>query len=227
MYSLFGGRGTSPQNVRLVRALCVSLVVHLMLLQEVLSPFYFSSVANQDSGVLQVRLADKLLASNNDFESKGSSEPEQASLSEAVRESRENRASRTVTEKAIDCCAPGLPDVERPVQRSDPFSAYARVGLDPPPVPLTEIQPEYPAQARGVEGIVTLRVLISDRGVVDDVVVQSSYPKGIFEESAVKAFREARFSPGKILGVPVKAQMLIEVDFSPVNRGNLISGGAY
>ncbi|TEX46044.1 MAG: hypothetical protein CFR70_12065 [Rhodocyclaceae bacterium] len=227
MHSLIGGRATSPQNVCLVRALCVSLVLHLMLLQEFLSPFYFSSVANQNSAVLQVRLADKQFASNNDFESEGPSDREQTLFSEAVRESLENRASRSGSEKAIDCCVPAMPDTARKVQRTDPFSAYARVGLDPPPVPLADIQPDYPAQARGVEGVVTLRVLISERGVVDEVVVESSYPKGIFEESAVKAFREARFSPGKILGVPVKAQIVIEVDFSPVNRGNLISGGAY
>lgn len=199
-----------------------------MLLQGFLPPLSFSGVADQGSVTLQVHLPHRPHASNLDFASLGASDGKDAVLKPITSpESLDKSGGRSTSKRSDECCAPVLPRAEQSVSQTAPYSAYARIGLDPPPLPLEEILPDYPAQARGVEGSVTLRILISERGLVDEVVVESSYPKGIFEESAIKAFREARFSPGKILGVPVKAQMLIEVDFSPLNRGSLISGGGY
>ena len=48
-------------------------------------------------------------------------------------------------------------------------------------------------------------------GRVMDVGVVSAAPSGVFEESAVKAFRDARFSPAQKNGRPVRALVLIEV----------------
>lgn len=100
----------------------------------------------------------------------------------------------------------------------------AAADLDPPPRPLEEIQPEYPDSAGLQEGTVVLRLLINSSGEVDEVTVVDASPMGLFEASAVAAFRTAKFAPGRYRGVPVASQMKIAVDYTPTNRGGAISG---
>ncbi len=103
-----------------------------------------------------------------------------------------------------------------------PAPDYLAAGqLDPGPTPLSEIEPEYPEAAGSLRGAVILRLLISDQGVVDDVSVVRAAPEGVFDAAAVAAFRAATFSPGRVLGVPVKSQLTIEVAFTPLQRGDV------
>ena len=107
-------------------------------------------------------------------------------------------------------------------------SAYLSASqLDPGPRPLDDIEPLFPAEAGQQQGHVVLRILVNEAGVVDDVAVVRSTPQGLFERSAIDAFAAARFSPGRRLGIPVKSQMTIEVDFIPFNRGAAVSGRGY
>jgi protein TonB len=122
----------------------------------------------------------------------------------------------------------------QPAVRMPPVSALAAApdyllgaGLDPGPRPLGSIEPEYPDSANLQEGKVVLRLLISEAGVVDNVAVVRADPKGLFEDAALEAFRSAKFSPGMVLGTPVKSQITVEVEFLPINRGARISGRMY
>ncbi|MDQ6627329.1 MAG: TonB family protein [Pseudomonadota bacterium] len=109
-----------------------------------------------------------------------------------------------------------------------PAPAYlSGAHLDPGPAPLDDIEPVFPTEAGNQEGMVVLRILISEAGVVDDVAVIRSAPKGLFEHAAVVAFQNAKFSPGRVFGLPVKSQINIQVDFTPFNRGATVSGRGY
>lgn len=99
--------------------------------------------------------------------------------------------------------------------------------LDPGPRPLHDIDPTYPTEAGLREGIVVLRLLVNQQGIVDDVGVVRASPKGLFESAAVKSFAEATFSPGMVQGLPVKSQITVEVHFAPINRGATVSGRNY
>lgn len=99
--------------------------------------------------------------------------------------------------------------------------------LDSGPRPLDDITVEYPSEGQLQEGTVTLRLLISDTGHVDDVAVVRSYPPGLFDRAAIEAFAVARFAPATLLGVPSKSQFLTEVHFAPFNRGARVSGRGY
>ncbi len=113
---------------------------------------------------------------------------------------------------------PGLP----------PAPAYrGSAGLDSPPRPLGDIQPEYPPAAGQQVGRVVLRVLIDEHGHVDNVAVARAFPQGYFEAASIEAFAAAQFAPGTFLGVPVKSQMMVEVQFTPFNRGGTVSGRGY
>ena len=109
-----------------------------------------------------------------------------------------------------------------------PAPSYRAAGtLDPGPKPLSDINPDYPVRAGQQQGLVVLRLLINEQGVVDNVAVVRSTPLGYFEESALQAFGAALFSPGRLLGVAVKSQITVEVEFLPINRGATVSGRTY
>lgn len=96
------------------------------------------------------------------------------------------------------------------VERAHYFKASE---LNVRPTPLVDVDAEYPVQALGREGYLVLQLLINESGAVDDAIVATSEADGIFDESALTAFRQARFSPGMRQGVPVKSEMWIEVWF--------------
>jgi TonB family protein len=85
--------------------------------------------------------------------------------------------------------------------------------LEHRPMPLLPIEPRYPEAADGRVGRVVLNLFIDQDGHVDKVVlVSGDHP---FDESAMWAFVQARFSPGVKRGAAVKSQMLIEITYRP------------
>lgn len=94
-------------------------------------------------------------------------------------------------------------------------------------MPLAEIVPDYPEAAGNQQGSVVLRLFISERGEVDELLLLRAMPGGFFEEAALTAFASARFSPGMHNGRAVKSQMAVEVAFVPFNRGSGVSGRGY
>ena len=88
--------------------------------------------------------------------------------------------------------------------------------VDLPPRATRQLAPEYPTRARkkGVEGYVTLSLLISDNGQVQDVLVVESYPEGTFEQSALEAIEQWQFSPGEYEGAPVTVRVTQTLRYS-------------
>ena len=117
------------------------------------------------------------------------------------------------------------PLADAPLAAAPDYAFGAR--LDPGPRPLSDIEPDYPDMTRLREGVVVLRLLISEKGAVDNVAVVRAEPRGIFEQAAIDAFSKARFSPGLAAGTPVKSQITVEVQFMPINRGARVSGKTY
>lgn len=90
---------------------------------------------------------------------------------------------------------------------------YSARELDVQPRALRRIVPVYPPgpDRDGISGRVRLQLKLEADGRVSEVEVLTAEPPGLFEESAVKAFRQARFRPAKRAGRPVRALMEIEV----------------
>lgn len=76
---------------------------------------------------------------------------------------------------------------------------------DQPPQAVSQATMEYPADAKvdGVEGYVTLSVLIAESGQIQDVRVLESEPSGVFEDVAIDGIRQWRFAPATYQGKPV------------------------
>jgi protein TonB len=92
---------------------------------------------------------------------------------------------------------------------------YRTRDLDVRPGIMTRVDPVYPdaAARRFLTGKVVIRLFIDEAGAVERVVTVKAEPPGYFEQSAERAFRAARFTPGMKNGRPVKVQMLLEVRF--------------
>jgi protein TonB len=97
---------------------------------------------------------------------------------------------------------------------------YNARDLDVQPRALREVVPDYPADAdrQRLSGRVRLQLKLEADGRVSDVDVVSATPPGRFEESAVRAFRDARFAPAQKNGRPVRALVLIEVEYDWAGR---------
>ncbi len=92
----------------------------------------------------------------------------------------------------------------------------AKIEVDHMPVPTATVQPTYPEKARkaGVQGMVVLKVKVSDIGSVESVQVEegvTEHPE--LEEAAVAAVKQWRFEPAQKDGRPVAIEVAIPVQF--------------
>ena len=104
----------------------------------------------------------------------------------------------------------------------DPTYHAARF-LDEYPKPLRPIEPRFPEQAtigRISGGTVTLLLLIDEEGVLRDVSVVEAQPESIFDEAALAAFRDMRFSPARKDGRAVRSRVLVTVGFESNDRSS-------
>jgi TonB family protein len=78
--------------------------------------------------------------------------------------------------------------------------------VDKPPRLLVRTPPRYPSalEARGVEGEVELRLLVTENGQVSRVDIIRSRPKGVFDAAARAAARSWRFSAARHGGRAVR-----------------------
>ena len=111
-----------------------------------------------------------------------------------------------------------LPTLDIPLLEDPTW--YPAKQVDVHPTALSLIKPGYPEKAaeQGVEGNVVLLLLIDEAGVVKEATVAEANPEGVFEESALAAFREARFAPAQKNGRAVKSRVLIKVSYELNDR---------
>jgi protein TonB len=223
----FNGRG-----IRLVMALGASVTFHLALIfgVQVRPP----ASAAEAARVLQVRVegrppvADRApprpvehpseaVAPVRAPEARASAapEPERATESPAAPPAEEPRLAKA--EGALLPAGTAGPTLEIPLIEDPTF--YPARQLDIHPKALHPVNPVYPdaAAEAGVQGNVVLLLLIDEFGNVKDASVAEASPPGFFEESALAAFRGARFSPAQRHGRVVKSRVLIKVTYE-LNR---------
>jgi protein TonB len=104
---------------------------------------------------------------------------------------------------------------------------YAAHELDQRPMPLTHIEPLFPAGAPVHSGIVKLRLYINADGRIEEIEIFEAQPAGVFESAAAQAFAAARFSPGMRHGTAVPAVMTLELQFgAPLDADPRVSRSA-
>ena len=103
-----------------------------------------------------------------------------------------------------------IPPPQAPERQKEPVRVGGRIE---PPVRLVFVEPVYPpiAVAARKEGLVILEALISEDGIVRDVRVLR--PEPLFEQAALTAVRQWRFSPTLLNGERVAVVMTVTVGF--------------
>ncbi|MGE4290732.1 MAG: energy transducer TonB [Desulfovibrio sp.] len=96
-----------------------------------------------------------------------------------------------------------------------PRSAFEMDEVDSMPSIRHSPAPEYPrsARRRRIQGTVLLRFLVERDGSVAQIQVLEADPPGVFEESALKAVQQWRFSPGVRHGETVRTWVRLPVRF--------------
>ncbi|MFW6253891.1 MAG: energy transducer TonB [Chitinivibrionales bacterium] len=86
--------------------------------------------------------------------------------------------------------------------------------VDEPPRPVVRTAIEYPRRARdaGIEGTVSLVLLISRNGSVIDVTVESA-PSPLFIKPVEETVRQWKFTPARNQGIAVQVRMRQNITF--------------
>jgi protein TonB len=91
------------------------------------------------------------------------------------------------------------------------------IPYDEAPVPIKEVQPDYPTLARqaGIEGVVWVKALVDKGGKVRDAIVfKPSGASAGFEEEALKAAYKNEYKPAISNNQPVAVWVVYPVRFS-------------
>lgn len=92
---------------------------------------------------------------------------------------------------------------------------YTAQEVDVHPRALEAIQPIYPepATASDIQGWVVLRIKLDETGKIVSVKVADASPAGVFDQSALDAFKQGKFAPAQKLGRAVKSLVEIKIWF--------------
>jgi len=78
------------------------------------------------------------------------------------------------------------------------------------------VAPKFPAATRNgeVNGWVELEFTVRTDGSTGDIVVTNSYPRNLFDSSAVRAISQWRYKPVLLNGKPVDQRAAVRIRFS-------------
>lgn len=174
-------------------------VLDVEMLMEPVGPVVLATPLSEDGAVFAVLTVDA---------------PEsQAIADQAARAEAESRSLDVLVSDADS----GIDEEPDPI---DPNQIYLK--WDIPPRLIESVKPEYPEIARraGVEGRVTLHVVVGIDGSVEEVDVVRAQPGGIFDESARESVRKWRYKPAIRNGRPVRARFSQTLQFVFDQPGN-------
>jgi protein TonB len=122
----------------------------------------------------------------------------------------------TVTTSAVNptpISVSKLPQLDLPLSVDSTY--YTAKEVDVHPRALNVIQPVYPeaAASNNQQGWVILRIKLDEMGRVENVKVADAHPAGVFDESALTAFKQGQFAPAQKSGRAVKSLVEIKVWF--------------
>jgi protein TonB len=105
--------------------------------------------------------------------------------------------------------------IDKPVEEADPSpDEFIDVSDEPHEIQPLEKLIQYPEVARrsGLEGKVTVQALIGKDGSVEKVdVLKSDYD--IFKDAAIQAVKNAKFTPARQNGTPLKVWITRTINF--------------
>lgn len=83
-------------------------------------------------------------------------------------------------------------------------------------MPVKRVEPAYPTKAikENLEGYVVFKFDITETGATDNIEVVKSSPEGVFDKTAMIAFKQWQYKPAIKAGAPVRQKgLLVQLDF--------------
>lgn len=119
------------------------------------------------------------------------------------------------TDEVVHSPSVSPPRFETPPARPQPAVAPRQAKVDAPPRPKRAIRPDYPkgARQRGEQGSVVVEIRVDERGRVDDVKVVASSGFLELDEAAIRAAKQAKFSPARSGESSVASTARLELKF--------------
>ncbi len=116
--------------------------------------------------------------------------------------------------------APDNPTVTEPVEsaqnsKTTPVAAAALITSKATPIYQKNPKPAYPALARkrNWQGSVTLSIMVSGNGAVDEVTIHQSSGHRMLDNSALKTIKTWQFLPGMKNGQPIAMKVQVTIHF--------------
>jgi periplasmic protein TonB len=89
----------------------------------------------------------------------------------------------------------------------------AHTKFDKNPIPVRTPPPQVPSELKGQNGIVSVVVIIDEKGDVFQATVSKS-TDAAFEAASIEAVKKWKFKPAEVGGQVVKAKVTIPIHFS-------------
>ncbi len=92
---------------------------------------------------------------------------------------------------------------------------YSLKDVDGRPKSLKSVRPIYPEYAKKmrIEGTVTVSFILDEKGNIKNIKIIKAKPENIFENSAITAVKNWKFSPAMKDGIAVKVGMVVPINF--------------
>ncbi|MBN1472765.1 MAG: energy transducer TonB [Syntrophaceae bacterium] len=96
-----------------------------------------------------------------------------------------------------------------------PKGEYGMGEVDQVPIVIFQIPPDYPyhAKRQGIEGVVSIRFLVTGEGTVSSFSVLKATPEGVFDEAARRSVLRWKFRPGMKNGMNVNTWVEMDIEF--------------
>jgi TonB family protein len=92
-------------------------------------------------------------------------------------------------------------------------------GVPRRPSLLAPVRFPYPPNTRVQGGRVRVRILLDDKGNVEEMRVMQAAPPGVFDSAALAVLRSARYAPGFVGPNALRSYLFMEVTFGPGPQG--------
>jgi protein TonB len=122
--------------------------------------------------------------------------------------------------KTVPIVSPDNPTITEPVESAQnsettPIAAAALITSKATPIYQKNPKPAYPALARkrNWQGSVTLSILVSGNGAVDEVTIHQSSGHRMLDNSALKSVKTWQFIPGMKDGQPIAMKVQVTIHF--------------
>ena len=106
----------------------------------------------------------------------------------------------------LDKLGGGELDVDESLFKNIDDMTFSAANVDVPPILQSSTSVKYPDNARseGIQGFVTIRLLVNKRGIVARHELIEVLPEGYFEAAAISTIKSWKFKPAEYQGKPVQ-----------------------